>query len=793
MTAPIPEEVLENWADRWRYPMTVVHPDRLFEGILHGLELGLTTPAESANVLISDGYFAAADQLFDSDNVSVLIERKRVEALVEVSRRRSILAGRANRVDLSPAEAPDPESVARDNLPQARALLDQWESQITAAENHRRDDLRKRAAGLPAERQEAVDQCLKRSAFDAAELLIRSGGGLHLDKGPGSVPRRSRWPYSRHDLDKVLAWYRTGADPSAGFGARWRPHPDDQPARELIAAYTDLLDVLDEDRALRFIKALDDVLEGGGDHSTVFVGEAVSSAISGLREPQLPVLGLPTPMPVWLSRSDHPPPDDFSWPALWVVLGEPPRSAPGRVAMVTPAMLFELAAPGPDGQRPQAAARRVAFLRAVCAQLTLADLLPSGRPDGSRWQIAWILDLLGVLTADAAIDILLHDTSGLPVALGVAMRHLFDDVRQRELTADSLAGWRTDREHIARFSAEVMGELADEPDVSSVLYAALHLYHEYGIDCFDAGQAEEAVRDLVESNADITRVPLFPDLPRVLNEATETKLIRHQDGLLHLISGGLPRLLTSDTEATQAAARRVVQRLIDQRARLADRLMLRAVQEAIDHLQANSFMAFRSLVTSLEDYRHTLPDEVGDRVTETISQFRQFDSYHRIATDQTYEQVTKPEKFDVVVLLLELAQKRSTSQFRILVNDDNSQPSPVWANRLLVSMAVDNLLSNARRAILEDGRIEGQVRLRVRTENESTVIDVEDSGPGVAYQVREQLFRGEVASLSGGGRGLPDARTLLGYYGGTVRLLPETSDLGGAWFRISLSSFPRAH
>ncbi|MET7336799.1 hypothetical protein, partial [Nonomuraea sp. NPDC005650] len=373
MTAPVPDELLEGWADRWRYPLAVVHPDELVDGILHGLELGLSAPAESAKTLVAMGYFAAAEQLFAADKtLDALIETARGDAIVEIGRRRSVLVGRGDRVGLRPDAGPAVESVARDNLPQAEKLLEAWETQIAAVEDRLREDLRARAAGLPKDRQEAVEQCLAQSAFDAAEVLVQPDSDPQLENGPGTVPRRSRWPYSGYDLREVLGWYRTGEDPTAGFRARWRPHPDDVPARELIAAYAELVDTVDEERALWFVRTLDDVLEGGGNHHADSDGQAVQSAVAGLREPKLPVLGLPTPVPVWLSHADQPPPDGFPRPVLWVVIGEPPADPPHRVAVVTADNIFELAARGPDGQRPSAAARRVALLRMVCSQLPLA-------------------------------------------------------------------------------------------------------------------------------------------------------------------------------------------------------------------------------------------------------------------------------------------------------------------------------------------------------------------------------------------------------------------------------------
>jgi len=104
-----------------------------------------------------------------------------------------------------------------------------------------------------------------------------------------------------------------------------------------------------------------------------------------------------------------------------------------------------------------------------------------------------------------------------------------------------------------------------------------------------------------------------------------------------------------------------------------------------------------------------------------------------------------------------------------------------------LTQAVGNLLSNAARYTPEGGT----VRLRLLSDGAEAVIEVADSGPGVAEEDRERVFtrfwRGDPARtrMSGGvGIGLAVVREIVERHGGKVGVHP--SDLGGAAFVIRL-------
>ncbi len=92
-----------------------------------------------------------------------------------------------------------------------------------------------------------------------------------------------------------------------------------------------------------------------------------------------------------------------------------------------------------------------------------------------------------------------------------------------------------------------------------------------------------------------------------------------------------------------------------------------------------------------------------------------------------------------------------------------------------------NLLENAYRLCL------GQIRVRARSNAEGCELWVEDDGPGIPAERREQILqRGERLDTRHPGQGIGTAvaKDIIESYGGSLQL--EESPLGGACFRIRL-------
>jgi two-component system sensor histidine kinase BaeS len=100
-----------------------------------------------------------------------------------------------------------------------------------------------------------------------------------------------------------------------------------------------------------------------------------------------------------------------------------------------------------------------------------------------------------------------------------------------------------------------------------------------------------------------------------------------------------------------------------------------------------------------------------------------------------------------------------------------------------VLQIISNLLSNAFRWTPDGGRID----LALRNRNGSVIVDVEDTGPGIAPEERERIFRPFWSTDGRGtGLGLPIARELAMALGGRIEL---RSDVGkGSRFRLVLPS-----
>jgi two-component system sensor histidine kinase BaeS len=97
-----------------------------------------------------------------------------------------------------------------------------------------------------------------------------------------------------------------------------------------------------------------------------------------------------------------------------------------------------------------------------------------------------------------------------------------------------------------------------------------------------------------------------------------------------------------------------------------------------------------------------------------------------------------------------------------------------------VLQIVDNLLANAFRATPDGGRI----ALVLGETNGTVVVSVEDTGPGIALEDRERLFRPFVTDGGGTGLGLTIARELSHALGGDIGLDSEVGR--GSRFELSL-------
>jgi two-component system, NtrC family, sensor histidine kinase HydH len=109
----------------------------------------------------------------------------------------------------------------------------------------------------------------------------------------------------------------------------------------------------------------------------------------------------------------------------------------------------------------------------------------------------------------------------------------------------------------------------------------------------------------------------------------------------------------------------------------------------------------------------------------------------------------------------------------------------VMLDQDLCEQVFTNLFMNACEAMGVQG---GELKVRLRRANQETVaVEVEDSGPGVAPEMKEQIFNPFVTTKkSGVGLGLAIVSKIVDAHGGTVKLISPPNH--GACFRVTFPS-----
>lgn len=133
----------------------------------------------------------------------------------------------------------------------------------------------------------------------------------------------------------------------------------------------------------------------------------------------------------------------------------------------------------------------------------------------------------------------------------------------------------------------------------------------------------------------------------------------------------------------------------------------------------------------------------------------------------------------------DLAQKKNIE----LICPDNQPPLSVSADREGLRQILDNLLDNAIKYTPELGTV--QVRWRANTEHRMALIEVQDTGIGIAEEVQPRLFerffrvdRARSRELGGTGLGLSIVKHLTQFFGGSVGVRSEPGT--GSTFVVSL-------
>jgi signal transduction histidine kinase len=137
-----------------------------------------------------------------------------------------------------------------------------------------------------------------------------------------------------------------------------------------------------------------------------------------------------------------------------------------------------------------------------------------------------------------------------------------------------------------------------------------------------------------------------------------------------------------------------------------------------------------------------------------------------------------------------------TSVVTLLGHDPAAKDVTIEVTGSTVSVVADidlltgvllNLLLNAVQAM--QGK--GAIAIRIAARTGYGAIEIEDTGPGIAPDVREKLFRPFFSTKPGGtGLGLPTARRIIEEHGGTITI--DCPARGGTCVVVRLPAAPAA-
>ena len=187
---------------------------------------------------------------------------------------------------------------------------------------------------------------------------------------------------------------------------------------------------------------------------------------------------------------------------------------------------------------------------------------------------------------------------------------------------------------------------------------------------------------------------------------------------------------------------------------------LTPIQLSAEHLR-------RVFADRSEDFAHTL-ETCTDTILKQVRTLRgivtEFSAFARPPADERSAQ-------DPRTMLEEAVRPYQAGlppRVELTLDLDGAAPA-VRADRRLLERAIVNLLENALQAVGEAGAI--RVSLRTRDEGRRVEIEVCDSGPGVAPEVRDRIFEPFFSTkTSGSGLGLALVKKIAEDHGGGVSL-----------------------
>ncbi len=211
----------------------------------------------------------------------------------------------------------------------------------------------------------------------------------------------------------------------------------------------------------------------------------------------------------------------------------------------------------------------------------------------------------------------------------------------------------------------------------------------------------------------------------------------------------------------------------------------------IAHEIKNPLTPMKLSLQHLQKVMENSPEtDLKDRVKKLSNTFiSQIENLNHIADSfSDFSSIAKPKlkQVDLNELLTNvhnLFNNLEEIEFNLYVQIDEVQ---VMADKNQIIQVLNNLVKNAIQAITDNtNQVNGLIKLRLDKDENKAVIRVEDNGPGIPEEIREQVFQPKFTTKnSGTGLGLPICNKIIESHGGSLHF--EDNDTEGVSFVIHL-------
>jgi two-component system OmpR family sensor kinase len=289
-----------------------------------------------------------------------------------------------------------------------------------------------------------------------------------------------------------------------------------------------------------------------------------------------------------------------------------------------------------------------------------------------------------------------------------------------------------------------------------------------------------ALRDRVAFTASVrTLLPFLAALPlmgfliwilvgrelRSLETTTQAIARRSPESLEPIETGGVPEEIQPLVSALNGLLARLEGALGRQREFIAD-----AAHELRTPLTALRLQLQLAERARDEEARAQAHARLGEGIARAVHLVEQLLVLARQDPDAPVESAGSVDLAQLARGVVEAHQPTAAARGLELALEAPDEPLPITGDRTALRTLIDNLVDNALRYTPS-----GQVTVRVAREGGSTVLEVEDTGPGIPPAERERVFdrfyRGEAASAGGTGLGLAIVKRIAERHGGQVDLL----------------------